>query len=296
MRRITLLTNPDLCNLHCPLCFLNQRGYSVGSGEMPFEVAQKAVEKYAEEKDAWGTRVLCEVIPSTMGEPLLYSYFDRLLELCGSLHIPMNLTTNGSFPGKWSDSAGMERLIAACSDIKISTLSCETGGLDEVVWKSNVLRLLECRKRLLGAGTRGVALNAEGLSTVSLQVTLHRENLNRAESVLRWAENVGVHRIKWNPVVLLKDAPKALAERFSVTVAELKPLRHILRSDKIRCEGSLFFETAKKLCSVGGLCGSDCPFKDEVWIWPDGREDHCPNPERRFGQPCSTKSVNNCNL
>ena len=25
MRRITLLTNPDVCNLRCPLCFLNQR-------------------------------------------------------------------------------------------------------------------------------------------------------------------------------------------------------------------------------------------------------------------------------
>ena len=75
MHRITLLTNPDKCNLHCPLCFLNQRagcGRKFGMGEMPFEIARAAIEKYAAERDASGKRLLQEVIPSTMGEPLLY--------------------------------------------------------------------------------------------------------------------------------------------------------------------------------------------------------------------------------
>ena len=114
MRRLTLLTNPDTCNLHCPLCFLNQRGVSSGFGEMPIEVARRSIEKYA------GVR---EVIPSTMGEPLLYSHFEELLELCGSLGIPMNLTTNGSFPRTWGSDEGLKSLLLACSDIKVSTLN-----------------------------------------------------------------------------------------------------------------------------------------------------------------------------
>ena len=121
MRRVTLLTNPDVCNLCCPLCFLNQRALlhcdasnarddnrdcvldsenarlansngerfsdcikerncnkerrALGMGEMPFEIARAAIEKYAAERDVSGKRLLREVIPSTMGEPLLYSHF-----------------------------------------------------------------------------------------------------------------------------------------------------------------------------------------------------------------------------
>ena len=59
MRRITLLTNPDKCNLNCPLCFLNQRGFSrcsLGVGEMSFETARAAIEKYAAERNALGKR------------------------------------------------------------------------------------------------------------------------------------------------------------------------------------------------------------------------------------------------
>ena len=69
-----------------------------GFGEMPFDVVRAAIEKYAAERDASDNRILREVIPSTMGEPLLYSHFDELLELCESLEISLNLTTNGTFP------------------------------------------------------------------------------------------------------------------------------------------------------------------------------------------------------
>ena len=68
MRRLTLLTNPDVCNLHCPLCFLKQRGMAVGLGEMPIEVARRAIEKYSDVR---------ELIPSTMGGPVLYSFFNE---------------------------------------------------------------------------------------------------------------------------------------------------------------------------------------------------------------------------
>ena len=244
---------------------------------MPFEVACAAIEKYAAERDDRGVRLLREVVPSTMGEPLLYSEFDRLLKFCRTLDIPMNLTTNGSFPGKWGSEAGLKELLLACSDIKVSTLSAECGGLDLETWRANVLKLLECRRSLLKSGVTE--------ATVSLQATIHRENIHEVEKLLRWAENAGVQRIKWNPVVFLSLAPKALVERFSVSKTELENLRKVLCSDKLRCEGSLFFDEAAGLCPVGGVCGKNCPFADEVWVWPDGHEDHCPNPEYRFGRP-----------
>lgn len=271
MRRLTLLTNPDTCNLHCPLCFLNQRGVPSGFGEMPIEVARRSIEKYS------GVR---EVIPSTMGEPLLYSHFDELLELCGSLGIPMNLTTNGSFPKRWGSDEGMKRLLLACSDIKVSSLSCETGGLPEDEWKANVEKLLDVRRLLMeNDSLRAVA-------TVTLQVTLHRENAGSASELLRWAERVGINRIKWNPVVFLDRASKELRERFALPEGVVERLRKDLHSDRVRCEGSLYFEVRGGSCAVSGKdCNgksSECPFADEVWVWPDGHEDHCPNPRLRW--------------
>lgn len=274
MKRITLLTNPDVCNLHCPLCFLNQRAFAFGLGEMPFEVARAAIEKYAAERDASGKRLLREVIPSTMGEPLLYSHFDELLELCRALGIPLNLTTNGTFPGTWGSDAAMELLLRSCSDIKVSYLASEQFD----GWKANVEKLVRVRDKLRE--------NAR-CATVSLQVTLHKKNLQDVPEFVSWASAIGIDRIKWNKVVFLSTASQELREMYALDDAQLESLRNEFRAGvysalSVKREGSLFFDDGADVCAVGGKCES-CPFADEVWVWPDGHEDHCPNPERRFG-------------
>ncbi|PWJ37552.1 radical SAM protein [Fibrobacter succinogenes] len=290
MRRVTLLTNPDVCNLRCPLCFLNQRAFAFGLGEMPFEVVRAAIEKYAAERDASGKRLLREVIPSTMGEPLLYSHFDELLELCRALGIPLNLTTNGTFPGKWGSEDAMELLLRSCSDIKVSYLASEQFD----GWKANVEKLVRVRDRLrenaesAGDADADCAETAESrVATVSLQVTLHKKNLQKVPELVEWASAIGIDRIKWNKVVLLSVASQSLREMYALDNALLESLRNHLRSGEfsasnVKHEGSLFFKNCADQCAVGGMCES-CPFADEVWVWPDGHEDHCPNPERRFG-------------
>ena len=288
MHRITLLTNPDKCNLNCPLCFLNQRGFSrcsLGVGEMNFETARAAIEKYVAERDASGKRVLREVIPSTMGEPLLYSRFDELLALCKSLEIPLNLTTNGTFPDKWGRDAGMAELLRACSDIKVSYLASEQFD----GWKANVEKLLDVRRELMAReAVQGEnAEKAARLATVSIQVTLHKKNVGEAAELASWASSIGIDRIKWNPVVLLSVAPWKLRDAYALDGSLLDALRKELRTGSlsalnVKHEGSLFFNNTVDYCAVGGKCES-CPFADEVWVWPDGHEDHCPNPERRFG-------------
>ena len=327
MRRVTLLTNPDVCNLHCPLCFLNQRALhncnarsaengngdcppdngrerffycnkkrrAFGMGEMSFEVARAAIEKYAAERDASGKRLLREVIPSTMGEPLLYSHFDELLEFCRALEIPLNLTTNGTFPGKWGSEDAMGVLLRSCRDIKVSYLASEQFD----GWKANVEKLARLRDRLrenagcedadcaMGADADCVGTAKSGVATVSLQVTLHKKNLQDVPELVSWASAIGIDRIKWNKVVLLSVASQELREMYALDDALLESLRNEFRAgvysaSNVKREGSLFFDDGADVCAVGGKCES-CPFADEVWVWPDGHEDHCPNPERRFG-------------
>ncbi|MDY6331875.1 MAG: hypothetical protein SPL52_10260, partial [Fibrobacter sp.] len=101
-----------------------------------------------------------------------------------------------------------------------------------------------------------------------------------------WASAIGVDRIKWNKVVFLSTASQALREMYALDDASLESLRNEFRAgvfsaSNVKREGSLFFDDGADVCAVGGKCES-CPFADEVWVWPDGHEDHCPNPERRW--------------
>ncbi len=133
--------------MRCPLCFLNQKGSPFGLGEMPFDMILQHILK--------NVSTLQEVIPSTMGEPLLYKYFTEFLMLCQSLWIPVNLTTNGSFPG-YESKDKMNLLLSCCSDIKISamgfsekTFSLTMPGLSFENWKKNVEALCTQKQNLL---------------------------------------------------------------------------------------------------------------------------------------------------
>lgn len=264
MRRITLLTNPDVCNLRCPLCFLNQRKRAFGMGEMKIETARRAIDRYAG-MGPLSPDGLREVIPSTMGEPLLYTYFGELLDYCRARHLPLNLTTNGTFPGFWGTDAGMARLLDACSDIKVSCMAFDEESFGKMMpgitfdrWRENVLRLLH--------------LWRQGKGSVSLQVTLSKILAPKAVEILSWAESVGIRRIKWNlPVFLSMDS--TLRKAYGLDLSAVRELREILVSKKVRCEGSLFFDGGEKCRFLG----------EEVWVLPDGTEETCPNPERRFG-------------
>ena len=275
--------------MHCPLCFLAQRQAKLGLGEMPVATVRATIENALKE----GLR---EVIPSTMGEPLLYSHFAELLELCKASGVPLNLTTNGSFPGKWGTEEGMRRLLHACSDIKVSCMGFDDDVFSEMMpggdfsqWKSNVERLVSL------ARTERAAAGADSVSTISLQVTLHKKFASVAGAVhpiLYWAQSIGIDRIKWNPAVFLSTAPDELVRQYALESDEILALKSQLeesaKSSKVRCEGSLFFEpslAAQEPCVGDSI---PCPFNDELWVLPDGSVQHCPNPERRYGNPASS--------
>lgn len=266
--RLTLLTNPDKCNLHCPLCFLNQRGSKFGMGEMPFEIAETAIQKHA--------ATLQEVIPSTMGEPLLYTHFKELLDLCESLHIPLNITTNGTFP-----KVSVSRLLKASSDIKISCMGFSEETFHEMMpgisfdsWKLNVLAAVAMRDELRKKN--------EHPATISLQVTLHKKNALEAAAILDFAEQIGIDRIKWNPAVFLGDSSRHFREQYELSMAELVVLQEKLKSTRLCSSGSLFFKNVSS--TQKNSFEKNCKrFENELWILPDGSVEHCPNPERRFG-------------
>ncbi|KKM62297.1 hypothetical protein LCGC14_1523150, partial [marine sediment metagenome] len=55
----------------------------------------KIIEEIIEDTVKYGLK---EIIPSTMGEPLLYKGLKNLLDLIKRYKLKLNLTTNGTFP------------------------------------------------------------------------------------------------------------------------------------------------------------------------------------------------------
>ncbi len=110
--RLTLVTNPDDCNLACPMCAFGEARPPGPPRRMPLALAERVLREAARGG-------LAEVTPSTLGEPLLWAGMDALVELCAALGIALNLTTNGTFPGRGAAAWGA-RLVPVASDVKVS--------------------------------------------------------------------------------------------------------------------------------------------------------------------------------
>ncbi len=185
--RITFITNPDKCNLHCKMCDTfsvdnRHRLKEMRRPEMDFAVIERVVSSLA-------PHGLREIIPSTMGEPLMYSHFDELLNLCGRYGVKMNLTTNGTFPKGveyWA-----EKILAVASDVKFSINGISSGinegimcGIDSEKQLRNIEYYLAMRQKL------------NNKSTVTLQCTFMKSNVNELKNIIRWGIDHGVDRVK----------------------------------------------------------------------------------------------------
>lgn len=281
-KRVTLLTNPDRCNLACPLCFLNQKEAPFGLGEMDFSVVEKTLRSL-------NSAHLREVIPSTMGEPLLYPHFEKLLDLCGELSLKLNLTTNGTFPlggvSYWA-----APLLLNCTDIKISMMGISANvnealmkGINQKEYLENIRFLIAKRKALLE--------QKETVSTISLQVTVCKKNWMELSAILEFAENSGINRIKWNKAIFLSTTPASVLKEYQLdeqgeSAKEWQEVAHaLLAKAKIPIEGTLF-----NLSLKNAVIEDKCPFLDEIWVLPDGSFEYCPSPERRFGNRSAAKA------
>ena len=185
--RITFITNPDKCNLYCKMCdtFSADNRHRLKDNrrpEMDLSVVEKTIRLLA-------PHGLEEIIPSTMGEPLLYSHFEELVNLCKKNNVKMNLTTNGTFP------KGVEfwapKLLEIISDVKFSINGINSRinekimcGIDTEKQLQNIKYYLNLRKQL---GKK---------STVTLQCTFMRSNLYELKNIIQWAIENGVDRVK----------------------------------------------------------------------------------------------------
>jgi MoaA/NifB/PqqE/SkfB family radical SAM enzyme len=233
---------------------------------------------------------LAEVIPSTMGEPLLWAGVDALVDLCASLGLSLNVTTNGTFPGRGA-AAWAARLVPVASDVKVSwngataaTAQAIMPGLafDEAV--GNVRALVAARDRHAAAGGRRCR--------VSFQVTAQEENVAELPGIVRLAASLGVDRVKVNQ--LQPRFPSLAARSLRRDAAAIRRWNGAAAAAvaaaaeaRLPSGAPVLLENAAPLAEDPAAAAplGPCPFVGrEAWLHHDGRLAPCPHPAAARGE------------
>jgi glycosyltransferase involved in cell wall biosynthesis/MoaA/NifB/PqqE/SkfB family radical SAM enzyme len=290
--RITFDTNPDTCNMHCVMCEehsphspLQIRRKSEGQPRrvMPIELIERVVAEAA-------PRGLEEIIPSTMGEPLLYEHFDRILALCVRHGVRLNLTTNGTFP-RLGARAWADRIVPVTSDVKISWNGASKDTHESIMIGSNWEVALD-NVRTFIAVRDAHAASGGNRCRVTLQVTFLDANVTELADIVRLAIDLGVDRVKghhlWPHFEAIKDqsmrrSPEAIA-RWNAAVHEARLAsaeRTLPNGRQVLLENIFPLDTT---ATTDLAPGGACPFLgQEAWVSAVGRFDPCcaPDAQRR---------------
>ena len=290
--RITFDTNPDDCNLHCIMCEdhsphsstqHDRRAAGLPRRRMDIDLIRRVIADAADN----GLR---EIIPSTMGEPLLYRHMDEIIDLCGEYGVKLNLTTNGTFPQRGAR-AWAERIVPVGSDVKVSWNGATRETQERVMLGSNWERVLENVRTFIAV--RDEHARAGGnRCRVTFQLTFMAINHVEIPAVVELAAQLGVDRVKGHH--LWVHAPEMSSQSMRRTpgaVAQWNDTVAAAHEAAERCQlpdgGRVLLENIFPLNeddSADIAPGSECPFLgQEVWVASDGRFNPCcaPDPLRR---------------
>ena len=291
--RITFDTNPDTCNMRCVMC-------EEHSPHSPLQTARRRegrprrmmpvdlIRRVVSDAVPHGLR---EIIPSTMGEPLLYEHFEEIVELCSEYGVRLNLTTNGTFP-RLGAKPWAERIVPVASDVKISWNGATKATHEAIMIGARWERVLE-NVRAFIAVRDAHAADGGNRCRVTFQLTFMEANVAELAGIVRLAARLGVDRVKghhlwthfreieaqsmrrgpdavrrWNEAVL--EAREAAAE---CLLPNGQPV--LLENIDLLDEDGAAHDLAP---------GGPCPFLGrEAWVSAEGRFDPCcaPDAERR---------------
>ena len=214
--RITIDTNPEDCNLNCIMCE-EHSPYSdfipnlyKETGVKRRRMKFKTVEDIFEQAEKLGVK---EIIPSTMGEPLLYKEFDKIFHLSEKKGIKINLTTNGTFPKKSVLDWAM-LIVPNTTDIKISwngateqTSKKIMHGIDFNSAIENVKEFVRYRDEYF--------IKTGYFCRVTFQLTFMQNNMHELADIVRLAASLGVDRVKGHQLWAHFDEIKDLSMKIS---------------------------------------------------------------------------------
>lgn len=265
--RITIDTNPDQCNLNCIMCDTHSI-YNDNSKPNRKFMDENLLKKSIDEAIKLGVK---EIIPTTMGEPLLYKYFDTFIDKLSKSNVKLNLTTNGTFPNigveKWAN-----KLLPILSDIKISINSIDSKINESIMVNDNTQKKLEDIKIFINLRNELYAS-----VTITLQVTFLKSNINDLENIIKFAIEHNIDRVKGHQLWITYNEIKDESLQNS-TEKRTQWNNFIDRIDKYRDKVKLVnFEKLEFQNNTDFVPLSyDCPFLgQELWVDYNGDINIC---------------------
>ena len=225
-----------------------------------------------------------------MGEPLLYAGIDELLKCAADNDLKINLTTNGSFPGRPVDEWA-RRIIPIASDVKVSINGATQATSEAIMRGSDFARQLHN----IGEFVRirnDVFRECGRYCSLTLQMTFMQSNVDELADIVRLACELGMDRVKGHHLwthfreiehLSMKDSP-ARIEKWNRCVndafAALGKHARMLPSGKmLRLENIVPLENK---CGKEVPSDFECPFLDrELWISATGEISPCCCPDEK---------------
>jgi len=214
--RITIDTNPEDCNLKCIMCEEHSpysdfiptlfKETGVKRRRMKFET----VEDIFLQAEKLGVK---EIIPSTMGEPLLYKEFDKIFDFAEKKNIKINLTTNGTFPKK-SVEEWAKLIVPNTTDVKISWNGATKETSEKVMLGIDFEKAIENVKEFIKYRDEHFAITGY-FCRVTLQLTFMQNNMHELADIVKLAASLGVDRVKGHQLWAHFDEIKDLSMKFS---------------------------------------------------------------------------------
>lgn len=290
--RITFDTNPDDCNLSCIMCedhspFSHTRRERVAAGIPKRRMSIDLIKKILTEAEGTPLR---EIVPSTMGEPLVYKHFEEIIALCHQYQIKLNLTTNGTFPRKGVETWA-KLLVPITSDVKVSWNGASKAVQEKIMLGTCWEKVLNNLKKFI-AIRNDFAKQDGNYCQVTLQLTFLETNVHELADIVQLGLDLGVDRIKGHHLwahfseiksLSMRRNPEAIS-RWNQAVIQAQTIANSQRlpnGNRIKLENiTCLDEQAQHDLAPGG----PCPFLgQEAWVATDGRFSPCcaPDKERR---------------
>lgn len=195
--RVTLDTNPEDCNLSCTMCeehspFSTYIKEKLGGKHR--RMPKEWLEPIFEQAKKIGVK---EMIPSTMGEPLIYKHFAHFIDLCYKYNIKMNLTTNGTFPRTTEKTVTewAKLIVPITTDVKISWNGATAKTAEEVMKGIDFAQTVENIRVFIRVRDEHFASTGY-YCRVSFQLTFMQNNMHELADIVKLAAELGVDRVK----------------------------------------------------------------------------------------------------
>jgi glycosyltransferase involved in cell wall biosynthesis/MoaA/NifB/PqqE/SkfB family radical SAM enzyme len=291
--RVTLDTNPEDCNLSCTMC----------EEHSPFSkyIKEKLGGKHRRMPKEWLEPIfeqakkigVTEMIPSTMGEPLIYNHFAHFVELCYKYNIKMNLTTNGTFPRTTEKTVTewAKLIVPITTDVKISWNGATAETSQKVMLKINFEEAVTNVKEFIRIRDEHFA-NTGYYCRVTFQLTFMQNNMHELADIVKLASQLCVDRVKGHQLwahfdeikhLSMKATSESIAQwnEYVKQAYEAQEKHRKPNGEKVLLENIIPLQTKQMGAEPAEVPASyECPFLEkELWVSATGNISPCCAPD-----------------